>query len=486
VGPADRARALRTASILADGAGDYATAYELSCEAVDLTREHAGPRSLAGALRNRSWAGFFSGRSTDAEISADFEEALELAHRVGDPETLASVLMFMGTVEGRGRCITRGRARFDQALELIRTENLPHFAIPAHGECALDEALYGGRLDRAREHAQTTLRLGRPRGEQFYVSVALSALALVDMLHGDESAARDHLEEALGVARAVGLRNVASGLECRVAQLEYRFGEPATAWRAAEQALAAARSLPSGPETAIAEWLLGAIAVRLGDGERAREHLEAARAGSLDPRYAFSLGRSLLGLSYLADADDSIEEAWDLAHQGLEVLADHGDPVGTADGLEAVGAIAARGRSVELAARLLGAAERLRQETGIDRFPLEADRFREHVNAMTSSLGDRDFDRAWAEGVALSGADAVAYARRGRGERARPVSGWDSLTPSELDVVRLVVTGLANPDIAERLFISRNTVKTHLGHVYTKLGVSGRAELAAEAARRDA
>lgn len=51
------------------------------------------------------------------------------------------------------------------------------------------------------------------------------------------------------------------------------------------------------------------------------------------------------------------------------MLDDHGDPVGTADALEAVGAIAARGRNVEQAARLLGAAERLRQETGIDRFP---------------------------------------------------------------------------------------------------------------------
>ena len=107
-----------------------------------------------------------------------------------------------------------------------------------------------------------------------------------------------------------------------------------------------------------------------------------------------------------------------LAHQGLEVLDDHGDPVGTADALEAVGAIAARGRNVEQAARLLGAAERLRQETGIRRFPLEADRFTEHANAARSSLGDQGFDRAWAEGVALPGADAVAYARRGRGERA--------------------------------------------------------------------
>jgi DNA-binding CsgD family transcriptional regulator len=486
VGPAERARALRTASLLAVGAGDFATGYELAVEAVGLARDHAGPRSLARALRNRFWAGFCSGRSTDTEIAADFEEALELARRVDDPETVASVLMFGGSIDGRGRSLTRSRVRFDQALEVIRNENVPYLAIAAHCDVAMVEALYGGRLDRAREHAQAALRLGVPLGEQFYVSAALGALATVDMLRGDEPAARDHLEEALRVARSAGLRNVTSWLECRRAQVEYRFGDPDTARKAAEGALAAARSLPRPEDTAIAQWLLGGIALRVGDRERAREHLEAARDGSLDPRYAFPLGRSLLGLSYLAETDDDLEEAWDLAHHGLEVLADHGDPVGTADALEAVGAIAARGRHVEQAARLLGAAERLRQETGIDRFPLEAERFSQHLDATRSSLDDQGFDRAWAEGVALSGADAVAYARRGRGERARPVTGWHSLTPSELEVVRLVTTGLGNPEIAERLFISRNTVKTHLGHVYTKLGVSGRAELAAEAARRDA
>jgi DNA-binding NarL/FixJ family response regulator len=50
-------------------------------------------------------------------------------------------------------------------------------------------------------------------------------------------------------------------------------------------------------------------------------------------------------------------------------------------------------------------------------------------------------------------------------------------------VVRLVAQGLTNPEIAKRLFIARNTVKVHLTHIFSKLGVSARAELAAEAAR---
>jgi DNA-binding CsgD family transcriptional regulator len=80
--------------------------------------------------------------------------------------------------------------------------------------------------------------------------------------------------------------------------------------------------------------------------------------------------------------------------------------------------------------------------------------------------------------------EAVSYAERGRGERRRPPAGWDSLTPTEIDVVRLAAQGLSNPQIAERLFISRHTAKVHLSHVFAKLGLSSRAELAAEATRR--
>ena len=65
----------------------------------------------------------------------------------------------------------------------------------------------------------------------------------------------------------------------------------------------------------------------------------------------------------------------------------------------------------------------------------------------------------------------------------RPSSGWASLTPTELDVVRLLTEGLPNKDIATRLFISPRTVETHLTHVYAKLGLSSRVQLAQEAAR---
>jgi DNA-binding CsgD family transcriptional regulator len=79
----------------------------------------------------------------------------------------------------------------------------------------------------------------------------------------------------------------------------------------------------------------------------------------------------------------------------------------------------------------------------------------------------------------------LAGVRRGvRGPRKRPQFGWQSLTPTERTVAVLVADGLSNPQIGERLFVSRRTVQTHLVHVFAKLGISSRAQLAAEVARR--
>jgi DNA-binding CsgD family transcriptional regulator len=118
------------------------------------------------------------------------------------------------------------------------------------------------------------------------------------------------------------------------------------------------------------------------------------------------------------------------------------------------------------------------------RRPGELTAYNTDLDLARRDLGDNAFAAAWRDGQELTIDEAVAYATRARGERKRPSTGWDSLTPTELDVVKLIAKGLSNPEIGTRLFIGRATVKTHLSHVFTKLGVTNRAELASEATRR--
>jgi DNA-binding CsgD family transcriptional regulator len=57
-------------------------------------------------------------------------------------------------------------------------------------------------------------------------------------------------------------------------------------------------------------------------------------------------------------------------------------------------------------------------------------------------------------------------------------NGWAALTTAELTVARLIAEGLTNREVAERLFVSPHTVSSHLRHVFSKLGITSRVELA--------
>jgi DNA-binding CsgD family transcriptional regulator len=218
--------------------------------------------------------------------------------------------------------------------------------------------------------------------------------------------------------------------------------------------------------------------VELGDLAAARRWIDevVAYAPNGHQMYAFIV-RAVVAFAQ-GESDQSERDV----HAALTISAQTSARFRIPIAFECLGLLSAAEGNRQRSVRLLGAAEGIRMRTGEARYVLrrECDAA---VDELRKAMGTEEFDAAWTEGAALSIEEAIAYAQRGRGERKRPTSGWDSLTPTERDVVRVVAEGLGNKDIAERLFISPRTVQTHLTHVYAKLNLTSRIQLVQEAAR---
>jgi DNA-binding CsgD family transcriptional regulator len=197
----------------------------------------------------------------------------------------------------------------------------------------------------------------------------------------------------------------------------------------------------------------------------------------------FHLALALATRADVAIAQGEPEQAGRDAHDALAAAVSSGTYGATPEALECLAGLAVGAGSHRDAARLYGAADAIRLRGGFVRFKIFDAFFEFPVAVLRDGMGEKDFESAWAEGAALSTGEAIGYAQRRRGGRKRPSSGWASLTPTERDVVRLVSDGLANNDIAARLFVSPRTVQTHLTHVYSKLGLTSRVQLAQEAVR---
>jgi DNA-binding CsgD family transcriptional regulator len=297
---------------------------------------------------------------------------------------------------------------------------------------------YQGDIAAARAAAdaavEATAELGGLKAGAAYHALAIAALAA-----GDAATAQDATEAAWPLLSALA----------RVAVLQ--------------RVLCAEAALAGGDLVAARRWADDAVSTRRG-------------AFWSDP---------LTARARVAIAQGEPDQAERDAHDALARAAEDMAYLFIPDILECLAVLAGKASSHLEAARLFGAAFGMRQRMGAVRLKVWDAGYEAAVAALRDTLGEKDFDfdSAWAEGAALSTEEAIAYARRGRGQRKRPSSGWASLTPAELDVVRLVSEGLVNNDIAARLFVSPRTVQTHLTHVYTKLSLTSRVQLAQEAAR---
>jgi DNA-binding CsgD family transcriptional regulator len=188
------------------------------------------------------------------------------------------------------------------------------------------------------------------------------------------------------------------------------------------------------------------------------------------------IGRSHVWLAAVHVLRNETVDADRCIRVAVEVFWNHGIRFYLCEALEVYALLAARCHDVQEATRVLGAVARLRGEM---QSPLsfDANLMAEATVIATEALGDQ-YESVFAAGAALTDEELIAFIDRTRGSRGRPTLGWNSLTPTELQVADLVRLGSTNKQIAASLLMGTETVKTHVSHIFTKLGLSNRSQLA--------
>lgn len=440
-------------------------------QALSIAREIGDPVPLARAL---AAYGGVTAYNADIAVPA-LTEAVSLAQQTGDTRTLAEALTWRtyAAAMGEGDPV-RTCSVGEQARSLADATGDGYLSRTCGWFLGLGHT-FQGNLDTSVDLLSGVIAEAAAMRDILSECAARVILANTLAYRGDTDSALDNVHAAIDLVTADANPAHAGIAYASLAFVNLSAGNLTTAGPASDSAT---RSYgPSQAGSILDPNMAAQIAWLQGDLDTARCLADAAvsvtgggyRAMALTTRY------------HIAVAHSDLEQAERDAYDALSTAASVGAFLFVPDALECVASLPAI-RDQE-AARLFGAADAARRRMATVRFSIYRPWVDSALKRVRKDLTDTVFDDCWADGAALSADDAICYAQRGRGERKRPSSGWGSLTPTELEVTRLAGEGLGNKEIGAQLFISPRTVQTHLTHVYAKLGLATRVQLAREALR---
>ncbi len=381
----------------------------------------------------------------DTPLEQLAQESLDLYQKLDDPQGIAIGLFLNGT-------IARSRSQFAQA-RLQLEEAAARFAA----------------MDNRWRYGQCLTELARIATEQGHYEQAHALLC-----------------ESLALYQALGEQQRVSWVYYLQARLLFVSDQDqALAQQLVEQSRAQYQEQGNTIYTSLQLGLLGRLYLERGDLEAARHFLEdSLRSGRQVEMDSIEQAQALARLSFL---QGDVVAARRLYRESLKLLfkCNCFKELITA-GLEDLAAMEGEQGRAYVAAQLLGAAETLRESIGVLVYPVYLASYERTKALVRATLGGRDFLTAWTEGRSLTPQQALAVQEQALLQAPTPPRpavtpppspsiASAGLTARELEVLRLLVQGQTDAQIAEQLVISPRTVNRHTTSIYSKLGVSSRA-----------
>ncbi|HEV2654928.1 MAG TPA: tetratricopeptide repeat protein, partial [Ktedonobacteraceae bacterium] len=336
---------------------------------------------------------------------------------------------------------------------------------------------------------------------------ALHLLGHLEMHRGNYAQARVIMEECVALSRRIGDRWLMSSRLCYLGLVALNEGNYAEARPLLNECVALAREI--GDERFIADALgvMGLLPLYEGDYETAQKVLEESLAIGQARKDVQGVSYRLADLGTMEILRGNIEKARSLIDEALAISMKIVNHWFIASCLERLGEIVVRQGQTVWAAQLWGAAAAVREAIDAPIPPLERALYEQAIRQARSRLGDEAFAAQWQAGYERTPQQVLALQQDAQrveptdqpGERnthndARPAPKRTvhlppipaqnteypplaPLTSRERDVMRLLVEGATNREIAQQLIISEGTVKKHVSNICSKFGVQRRTQL---------
>jgi DNA-binding NarL/FixJ family response regulator len=442
----EHARLLGDAATALAHAGELERAVDLAARAREVGERLDDDLTRSIAASSLAVVAHFEARYRDSVEMA--RRAVELAERSGRQESgLRPTSLWLGLA-------LADVDEFEEALAVLeagrqRSEDAgTHWQLPLYDDGIATVHFYSGDWDDAVAEIETCIALAAETGTLWWMVPANCMLAYIAIQRDQDDLAESAISAASRHSQASGEFGANRLLWVKGLHQE-ALGRPLQALALLEEAWGTTAAAGFLPHQLIIGPDLVRVAMAVGDRERAGDVAGSVQRASerTGVPSAVATGDRCRGL---VEADEGRLRA------AVASLRASRRRVDLAFACEEAAACLARLGRVDAAVELLDEALAELRRCG-------AQRAARRVVSALQSLG----------------------VRRHRGGRApRPLLGWDALTETELRVAELASRGLTNPAIGDRLYISRRTVATHLSHIFGKLEISSRVELARAAEER--